>query len=76
MSSTTEFAAFVGIDWGDRKHDVCLQACGSSKREFAVLPYRPEAIDQWAQALAGLVDALASQQHDRVEARVTGRARL
>jgi hypothetical protein len=20
-----EFAAFVGIDWADRKHDVCLQ---------------------------------------------------
>jgi len=51
VSSTSEFAAFIGIDWGDRKHDVCLQACGSSAREFDVLPHRPEAIDQWAQAL-------------------------
>jgi transposase len=51
VSSTSEFAAFIGIDWGDRKHDVCLQACGSSAREFSVLPHRPEAIDQWAQAL-------------------------
>jgi transposase len=46
-----EYAAFVGIDWADRKHDVCLQAAGSSKREFSVLAHRPECIAQWAQAL-------------------------
>jgi transposase len=46
-----EFAAFVGIDWADRKHDVCVQAAGSSKREFSVLPHRPEAIAQWAEGL-------------------------
>ena len=49
--STTEFAAFVGIDWADRKHDVCLLAAGSSKHEFSVLEHRPEAIDQWAEGL-------------------------
>ena len=27
-STLTEYAAFVGIDWADRKHDVCLQAGG------------------------------------------------
>ena len=48
-----QYAAFVGIDWADRKHDVCLQATGSSKREFGVLPHRPECIAQWAQALRG-----------------------
>jgi hypothetical protein len=35
---TTEFAAFLGIDWADRKHDVCLLAGGSNKPEFSVLP--------------------------------------
>ena len=49
--STTEFAAFVGIDWADRKHDVCLLAAGSSKRELSVLPHRPESIAQWAEEL-------------------------
>ena len=49
--STTEFAAFVGIDWADRKHDVCLLAAGSSTREFSVLLHRPEAIAQWAEEL-------------------------
>jgi transposase len=51
VSSKTEFAAFVGIDWGDRKHDVCLQAAASGQRELSVLPHRPEAIAQWAEGL-------------------------
>ena len=50
-STDTEFAAFMGIDWADRKHDVCLQAAGSSKREVSVLPHRPESIAQWAEGL-------------------------
>ena len=24
----SDFAAFVGIDWADRKHDLCLQPNG------------------------------------------------
>jgi len=32
-----QYAAFVGIDWADRKHDMCLQAAGSSKLELSVL---------------------------------------
>ncbi|HEX9869475.1 MAG TPA: hypothetical protein VGC99_12955 [Candidatus Tectomicrobia bacterium] len=43
-----EFAAFVGIDWADTKHDVCLQAVGDHKREFMMLEHTPEAIDAWA----------------------------
>src|ERR1700681_4260223 len=42
-----EFAAFVGIDWADRKHDICLQVANGEKREFDVLVHRPDAIDQW-----------------------------
>ena len=26
-----DFAAFVGIDWADKKHDICLQAKSSTK---------------------------------------------
>ena len=48
-SPSSEFAAFVGIDWADRKHDVCVQAAGSAKRELSVLPHRPESIAQWAE---------------------------
>ena len=46
-----EFAAFVGIDWSDTKHDICLQAGNSEEREIAVLPHRPAAIEAWACAL-------------------------
>jgi hypothetical protein len=51
VSLLGEFAAFVGIDWADRKHDVCLLPAGSSRRESAVLLHRPEAIAQWAEGL-------------------------
>ena len=46
-----EFAAFVGIDWSDSKHDICMRAGDSEEREFAVVPHRPAAIDSWASAL-------------------------
>jgi transposase len=45
------FAAFVGIDGADAKHDVCLQAVGSDTREVGQLDHTPEAIDAWARAL-------------------------
>src|SRR5438034_3684028 len=47
----TEFAAFVGIDWADVKHDVCLQPAAGGRREFSVLAHRPEAIEVWARGL-------------------------
>jgi hypothetical protein len=46
--TTEEFAAFIGLDWADAKHDLCLQVAGSAKREFQVLEHRPEVIDAWA----------------------------
>ena len=45
------FAAFVGLDWADATHDICLQAAGTVHREFLVLEHRPEAIDAWVQTL-------------------------
>ncbi len=50
------FAALIGIDWADRKHDVCLQLCDSTAREFSVLPHKPEAIEAWAGELRRRVD--------------------
>jgi hypothetical protein len=51
MVAASEFAAFVGIDWADAKHDICLQAAGSEHREFSVLAHRKDAIEQWARSL-------------------------
>jgi transposase len=45
------FAAFIGIDWADAKHDICLQAAGTAKRECFQLEHTPEAIDAWVTTL-------------------------
>src|SRR5499433_1702549 len=45
------FAAFVGLDWADAKHDVCLQAAGTAQREFLSLEHSPEEIHAWVQTL-------------------------
>jgi hypothetical protein len=42
------FAAFVGIDWADRKHVWCLRAAtDSEKRESGELEHTPEAVETW-----------------------------
>ena len=48
---TPAFAAVIGIDWADRKHDVCLRDSASHSLEFSVLEHSPAAIDAWANAL-------------------------
>jgi transposase len=50
-SSITDFVAFVGIDWADSKHDICLQEAGASVHESSVIKHSPEAIDAWVAAL-------------------------
>jgi transposase len=51
QTSHDTFAAFVGIDWADAKHDGCLQAAGSATREYFQLEHTPEAIDAWVTTL-------------------------
>src|SRR6266566_8412644 len=51
QTSHDTFAAFIGIDWADAKHDGCLQAAGTAKRECFQLEHTPEAIDAWVQTL-------------------------
>ena len=45
------YSVYVGIDWADSKHDVCIQPKFSDEREFAVIRHRAEAIDAWAKDL-------------------------
>ena len=45
------YAAYIGIDWADQKHDICLQAADADAREFTVLAHRPDAIEAWALSL-------------------------
>lgn len=46
-----KFTAYVGIDWADSKHDVCLQVAGETRRHFSVIKHTPQSIDRWAKSL-------------------------
>ncbi len=46
MTATNQFAAHVGLDWADKKHDVCVQF-KNGERTFHVIEHTPEALDVW-----------------------------
>ena len=46
--SSFEFIAFIGIDWADTKHDICIQPAGTEEREFDRIAHQPQHIEQWA----------------------------
>lgn len=48
---TEKLAAFVGIDWADTEHTVCLRMEGRAEAETSVLPQKPEALAAWAAGL-------------------------
>lgn len=54
LSSDSEpvFAAFVALDWGDKKHFWALQCAESKQRERGEIEHTPEAIDVWAGELS------------------------
>ena len=45
------YSVYVGIDWADSKHDVCICPSDSDAREFDVILHHPEAIDAWVKGL-------------------------
>ena len=47
----TVYTAYVGIDWADAKHDICVQVAGSEGREFDRMVHKPERIEAWARAM-------------------------
>jgi hypothetical protein len=52
MSHEAQYAALVGIDWADTKHDCCLRATGAEQEAYGIMGHLPEAIDHWATGLA------------------------
>jgi hypothetical protein len=50
-SSDDSFAAFVGIDWADAKHDICLLSADAKVPESLVIAHSAEAIEEWALSL-------------------------
>jgi Transposase len=52
MTHDAAYAALVGIDWADTKHDCCIRATGVEQEEYGMMGSMPEAIDHWARELA------------------------
>ncbi|CND55345.1 IS110 family transposase [Yersinia intermedia] len=50
MTAIDQFAAHVGLDWADKKHDVCVQF-KNGERIFHVIKHTPEALDIWINEL-------------------------
>lgn len=52
MNTTKDnYAAYVGIDWADRVHAVCVHVAGTDNSEQFELPHEPGAIHTWARQL-------------------------
>lgn len=50
-TTPASYAAFVGIDWADKVHRVCLRAAGADHDEQSDLAHDPEALHRWARDL-------------------------
>ena len=44
---TQEYAALVGWDWADRKHDLRILETATGKEEGLVLEHKPKRINEW-----------------------------
>lgn len=44
----SNFAALIGIDWADRKHDICEVNPQTNEQHFSVISSQPKAINAWA----------------------------
>jgi len=51
MEQGKTFAAWMGIDWSDSYHRICMSVGESREREELNLPNRPEAIHEWVAGL-------------------------
>jgi hypothetical protein len=49
--SQVEYAAYIGIDWAGRKHDIYLYDCTTGKTEEYIISSQPDAIQAWVEGL-------------------------
>ena len=65
-TTTPEFAALMGLDWGDRSHAIALQAAGGDI-QTSTLPHSAESLHQWLdqleKAYSGRPVAVAIEAH-------------
>ena len=47
MNTATNFAATIGLDWADQKHDLWIRPADGSKAEHVQLEQTPETLHEW-----------------------------
>lgn len=50
-NSLNQYAAHIGLDWADKKHDVCLMFNEKNQIEYDQFEHTPQAIDDWVLTL-------------------------
>ena len=51
QTELSKYTAIIGIDWADKKHDVCVYVTATGKQILSQIPHQTEKIDEWAQSL-------------------------
>lgn len=51
MDHSLPFAALLGIDWSDSKHDICLVDTATGAQELSIIKHTLEALNEWALGL-------------------------
>ena len=51
QTELSNYTALIGIDWADKKHDVCIHVTATGKQELLQVPHQSEKIDEWARSL-------------------------
>jgi hypothetical protein len=49
--NVNDFAALIGIDWADTKHDICEHPNLIKKYQYNIIKSKPEARHEWAMSL-------------------------
>ncbi len=51
QTELSQFTAIIGIDWADKKHDICVQDLATGRRHASQVRHRAEDLDDWARSL-------------------------
>jgi len=51
QTELSQFTAIIGIDWADKKHDICVHDMATGRRRRSQVRHKPEDLDEWAGSL-------------------------
>ena len=62
-----QFAAWIGIDWADQEHAVCVVDAATGSSDTSTLVHEPGAIDDWAAELQNRFPGPIARRADHTE---------